>query len=367
MTTSATNADLVLGAMRHQRDLFTGSSLGIPDVNTHVGSVIHAFETMAIERNLQQATDNLVRQKTQPGPSSTGSGSGGKKIILPPTSSGKSHLKSGSVHYHPEIIHDPVYGHIPQQFHEYYIEKSVDDTTVTTESSSNLDGASYIIDDNYRKSGFGAKPTNPIACQTNNNSRIPTMIMSKKSESNKQNNNNNNYEIVKNITVQSNTSHNNNSNNVKSYVRPKILQTTTDSIHFNINKDRKQQINQSAAVEEQFENYEQDFIRGSTVSQSFIKNVKGSGNRKTTHEKNVYQVTKNPVDNINRHASATPNRRSMSRNERKLKAKSMGVDELSERYTRHTGDGSSGSRTRARSNERRKTTYAPNSLDRAEL
>lgn len=349
--------------MRHQRDLFTGSSLGIPDVNTHVGSVIHAFETMAIERNLQQATDNLVRQKTQPGPSSTGSGSGGKKIILPsvpPTTTttkteGKSHLKSR------EIVHDPVYGHIPQQFHEFYIEKSVDDTT--TETSSNLDGASYIIDDNYRKSGFGAKPTNPIACQTNN-SRIPTMIMSKK----QQNNNNNNYEIVKNITVQSNTSSHNNSNNAKSH-RPKILQTTTDSIHFNINKDRQK--HQSAAVEEQFENYEQDFIRGSTVSQSFIKNVKGSssgGNRKTTYEKNVYQVTKNPVVDVNRHAAAsTPSRSSVNRNERKLKAKSMGVDELSERYTRHTGDGSSGSRTRARSNERRKTTYAPNSLDRAEL
>lgn len=336
--------------MRHQRDLFTGSSLGIPDVNTHVGSVIHAFETMAIERNLQQATDNLVKQKTQPGPSSNGSGSGGKRIILPPTSTGT-------------INHDLVYGQIPppSKYHEYYIEKSVDDTTVTTETSSNLDGASYIIDDNYRKSGFGAKPTNPIAYQTST-SRIPTMIMSKKSESGKQQkNNNNNYEIVKNITLQSNASHN---NNVKSYVRPKVVQT--DAIHFNINKDRKQQMNQSAAIEEQFENYEQDFIRGSTVSQSFIKNVKGSGNRKTTYEKNVYQVTKNPVD-INRNASATPNRSSVSRNERKLKAKSMGFDELSERYTRHTGDGSSGSRTRARSNERRKTTYAPNSLDRAEL
>lgn len=46
---SSSNADLVLGALRHQRDLFSGP-LGIPDVTTRVGSVIHAFETMARQR-----------------------------------------------------------------------------------------------------------------------------------------------------------------------------------------------------------------------------------------------------------------------------------------------------------------------------
>lgn len=284
--------------MRHQRDLFTGSSLGIPDVNTHVGSVIHAFETMAIERNLQHATDNLVRQKP---------------ITMPPN--------SGMGEFH----HDPIYGQIPK-YSEYYIEKSVDDTTITTtETSSNLDGASYIIDDNYRKSGFGAKPSsNPIACQTNT-SRIPTMIKSERPT----------YEIVKNATVQSSAK-----NTSRNYARP------TKASEY-----------KTKAMEEQYENYEQDFIRGSTVSQSFIKNVKGTGRGKTTYEKNVYQVTKSPSSNPI----------SVGRNERKLKAKSMGFDELSERYTRHTGDGSSGSRTRARSNERRKSAYAPNSLDRAEL
>ncbi len=47
------SADLVLvGQQRHQRDLFTGSvGLGIPDVSTHVGSVIHAFESMAQNRS----------------------------------------------------------------------------------------------------------------------------------------------------------------------------------------------------------------------------------------------------------------------------------------------------------------------------
>uniref|UniRef100_A0A182PB98 Uncharacterized protein n=1 Tax=Anopheles epiroticus TaxID=199890 RepID=A0A182PB98_9DIPT len=43
------DADLVLSSLRHQRDLFSGP-LGIPDVTTRVGSVIHAFETMARQR-----------------------------------------------------------------------------------------------------------------------------------------------------------------------------------------------------------------------------------------------------------------------------------------------------------------------------
>lgn len=64
------NADLILSGRHHQRDLFTGS-LGIPDVNTHVGSVIHAFETMA--RTRQHATDVAAAAAEQPYEVSTGS------------------------------------------------------------------------------------------------------------------------------------------------------------------------------------------------------------------------------------------------------------------------------------------------------
>lgn len=39
------------GTQRHQRDLFTGD-LGIPDITSHVGSVVHTFETMAMTRQL---------------------------------------------------------------------------------------------------------------------------------------------------------------------------------------------------------------------------------------------------------------------------------------------------------------------------
>lgn len=67
------NADLIItGRHHHQRDLFTGS-LGIPDVTTHVGSVIHAFETMARNRTHQEQQQQLADQQQPPYEVSTGS------------------------------------------------------------------------------------------------------------------------------------------------------------------------------------------------------------------------------------------------------------------------------------------------------
>lgn len=75
------NADLIItGRHQHQRDLFTGS-LGIPDVTTHVGSVIHAFETMArnrVQQEQQQQLDDQHSQQQSPYEVSTG-------IVLPTT------------------------------------------------------------------------------------------------------------------------------------------------------------------------------------------------------------------------------------------------------------------------------------------
>lgn len=45
------NADLVMGNQNQHRDLFTGS-VGLPNTSTHVGSVVHAFETMAMKRQV---------------------------------------------------------------------------------------------------------------------------------------------------------------------------------------------------------------------------------------------------------------------------------------------------------------------------
>lgn len=53
------NSMLLNGNSRQQRDLFTGS-LGIPDVSTHVGSVVHAFELMA-RNSTGSPTDTIGR------------------------------------------------------------------------------------------------------------------------------------------------------------------------------------------------------------------------------------------------------------------------------------------------------------------
>ncbi|XP_061391970.1 uncharacterized protein LOC133327467 [Musca vetustissima] len=49
----ASGGELLTPQHRHQRDLFSGD-LGIPDVNSHVGSVVHTFETMALQRQLAE-------------------------------------------------------------------------------------------------------------------------------------------------------------------------------------------------------------------------------------------------------------------------------------------------------------------------
>lgn len=75
------NTDLVLGTQRHQRDLFSGSHLGIPDVTTHVGSVVHAFETLARSR-ANRSFSNLVEHGEQPYELSAGSITNSNKSLL---------------------------------------------------------------------------------------------------------------------------------------------------------------------------------------------------------------------------------------------------------------------------------------------
>lgn len=58
------NADLVMGGQRQHRDLFTGS-VGLPNVGTHVGSVVHAFETMAMN---QVVETKAPQSRLIPGP-----------------------------------------------------------------------------------------------------------------------------------------------------------------------------------------------------------------------------------------------------------------------------------------------------------
>lgn len=80
------NADLVMGGQNQHRDLFTGS-VGLPNVGTHVGSVVHAFETMA----LNQVGDTKAPQsRLIPGPIKL---SGGDLSIAPPPKPEKKFYK----------------------------------------------------------------------------------------------------------------------------------------------------------------------------------------------------------------------------------------------------------------------------------
>ncbi|XP_017476281.1 PREDICTED: uncharacterized protein LOC108366391 [Rhagoletis zephyria] len=47
----ASGGELLTAQQRHQRDLFSGD-LGIPEVRSHVGSMVHTFETLALQRKL---------------------------------------------------------------------------------------------------------------------------------------------------------------------------------------------------------------------------------------------------------------------------------------------------------------------------
>lgn len=77
---------MVLSTLRHQRDLFSG---GVP-VNTRVGSVVHAFENLAFQRQLKEGAE-------KPYESSKSSSSVDKKdsiykINLPTTATGSAPL-----------------------------------------------------------------------------------------------------------------------------------------------------------------------------------------------------------------------------------------------------------------------------------
>lgn len=280
-------SDLVVGAVKHQRDLFSGSSLGIPDVNTHVGSVVHAFETLAHQRK-PGSTERQKSAAPQP-PTSSSSVARvnelGHKIVLPATTADD----------------DGGFGR----------EKSGDESG----GFSNLDTLSYKIDNNYRKSGFGGPPTNS---NQQTATRIPTIIPA---------------------SMVAATS----SNNHRYHPKRELSSTPIRSM-----RPRKLTA-PSAAVEEVTQNYENDFIRGSTVSQSFVKNVKlsKSGGRRSVFEQNVTKITKHPPGGT-------------ARIERKLKARSVPeFDEVAQRYTEHAAD--------RRSQAERRRTFVPTYRDRAEI
>lgn len=60
----AGGGELLSTEQRHQRDMFSGD-LGIPEINTHVGSVVHTFETLALQRRLAEAEQDRDREQSK--------------------------------------------------------------------------------------------------------------------------------------------------------------------------------------------------------------------------------------------------------------------------------------------------------------
>uniref|UniRef100_A0A1A9X1X9 Uncharacterized protein n=1 Tax=Glossina brevipalpis TaxID=37001 RepID=A0A1A9X1X9_9MUSC len=53
MKKRSNGGELLTPYQRHQRDMFSGD-LGIPEISSHVGSVVHTFETMAMQRQIAE-------------------------------------------------------------------------------------------------------------------------------------------------------------------------------------------------------------------------------------------------------------------------------------------------------------------------
>lgn len=344
--------------MRPQRDLFTGAVLGIPDVNTHVGSVIHAFETMASQRDSKSSNKPSKNTKRR---IESGHGHGHHRISLPAA----THIYSQT-----DTLTDP--SHMPTvvAHREYFIEQPIYDSSnyrsVQTVGNNTATQQRYSQQQqrNYHQQQAQAQQQYQSSINSNQ-TRIPVI--------NKKRDNLDAKAITiesRTITEQTGTSgagaggvakkHHNNADLFSIIGTTPTVQLSDGS--------------SSAAVEETSHNLENDFIRGSTVSQSFIKNVKSSRSGNRTYEQSVTKITKHPSTSasvtkvggtpvasgdVQRRGSSGNTLPSVSKLERRTRARSSG-DDVMQAKSRDT------SRSRSKSNERRKT-YQPSTLDRAEL
>lgn len=320
-----TSADLVLvGQQRHHRDLFTGS-LGIPDVTTHVGSVIHAFESMAQNRsNIMETGEKpyelfgSVTNKTFKSPninsssqrkyntSSCSSSNVAKKssenmqkIMLEKFDQQQQHQQQQHQQrhtisqYHLEPHQHHIHPHSSKQNHTFNIpvtenrgtlqqrhQPTTGDGYVKTgeifyhteleNDASNLDSINM---DDYRKNLFGNSPnvTNIdgriFHSQTNGNYDIVNFIDLNRKK---------NQRPFSAIEIKSRKT--NSRNPEVFYGKPTQKRPASDFIQSTSNNNIDDE-----RYTDNF-NYNNDydddptFLRGSTVSQSFIKNVKNQKN-----------------------------------------------------------------------------------------
>ena len=332
------DANLVLSALRHQRDLFSGGpSLGIPDVNTHVGSVIHAFENLAYQRQMKESGE-------KPYESSKSTSSAGKKesiykIILPPPP--KETTNSFTTPPKQIVRHRPK-SKAPDV--PLTSTNTASATTQTAKLSGDENDSSALdslnLEDDYRRQTASNNNKFPQSYIKNYKvlpifipppprqpSRIPTKTVNKATNQQTARNNRMSDSLLL--------------SNARTDVFLKPKKYSEDDI-------------------------ENDFLRGSTVSQSFIKNVirKPPTRKISTYEQNF-------LVNNDKSSESKMKRKTMDRNMRDQKSRSTTatleqplIDEVSLRYKEYNSnnDGSS-----LRDSNIRQQNFQPRSVDRAEL
>jgi hypothetical protein len=337
--------DLVL--VRQQRDLFSGGpspTLGIPDVTTRVGSVIHAFETLAQQRQQREAEKIYESSKSTSGKEAM------HKIILPPPPSKVSTGTLTDPLPPKHIVRHRPKGRAPDIPTSSSATNTATVTTQTTKLSADENESSALddslnLDDDYRRATTNFPPQQsyvkhykvlpPFVPPRNQPSRIPTKAINKASGN------------------QLSTTRNRTSDSLLSAM-PSSSSRTNVFLKSNANKP---------TTEEEIEN---DFLRGSTVSQSFIKNVvrkSPQARRKlSTYEQN-FLIN----DEIGGGKAATAAARRSLR-DGKSRSSEPFIDEVSKRYKEYSGNKTnSDAASSLQQGSSRQFNFQPRSVDRAEI
>lgn len=339
------DANLVLSALRHQRDLFSGGpSLGIPDVNTHVGSVIHAFENLAYQRNIKEGEKPYESSKST---SSAGKKDSIYKIILPPPPK----ASTGTLTDPPKHIvrHRPK-GKAPDLPTTSSTTNTASATTQTTKFSGDENESSALdslnLEDDYHrnKSNHNKFPQSyvknykvlpPFAPPPPRHpSRIPTKSTNKATN------------------------------------QPSARNRMSDSLL--MSKARTDVFLKPTKYTE--DDIENDFLRGSTVSQSFIKNVV---RKAPPPSRMISTYEQNFLINNDDNSGGKVRRKSLERGQRDQKSRSASskleqplIDEVSARYKEYSSNNdvtSLRNNNNISSSGSKQTNFHPRSIDRAEL
>jgi hypothetical protein len=338
--------------VRQQRDLFSGGpspTLGIPDVTTHVGSVIHAFETLAQQRQLKDIEKIYESSKST---SSSNRKESMHKIILPPppptqkSSSGTQRTIAEPMRH---IVRHRPKGRAPDiPINILTLTATQAPATASApvapakfsgdeNESSALD--SLTLEDDYRRGSTTDKfpqsfvksyKVMPPFVPPHQPSRIPTKAINKASSAAARN---------------------------RMSADSLLLSKTRTDVFLKPTKYTEDDV-------------ENDFLRGTTVSQSFIKNVvrKSPTRKMSTYEQNFLVSNDDTHNALSSGLVTKAKRKSVDRSVRDSKVRSsVGalkieqplIDEVSKRYKEYTGNGNNESS--------RQYNFQPRSIDRAEL